>query len=96
MKIMQAVDNFKKENHEGRRFEKLMDVFMDKDVSADFQVACMNFINVIVHSAESLNYRVHLQHEFTLLGLDDYLEVCVYVRIWVWSHTTCMYMYLCI
>ena len=74
-KIMEAVDNFKKENNERHRFEKLMEVFMDKDASADFQVACMNFINVVVHSAESLNYRVHLQHEFTLLGLDDYLEV---------------------
>ena len=77
-KIMEAVDNFKKENNERHRFEKLMEVFMDKDASADFQVACMNFINVVVHSAESLNYRVHLQHEFTLLGLDDYLEVSYY------------------
>ena len=77
MKIMEAVDNFKKENNEAHRFEKLMEVFMDKDVSADFQVACMNFINVVVHSAESLNYRVHLQYEFTLLGLDDYLEVSI-------------------
>ena len=81
MKIMQAVDNFKKENGEQRRFEKLLDVFMDKDASAEFQVACMNFINVIVHSAENLNFRVHLQHEFTLLGLDDYLEVCVYISV---------------
>ena len=77
VKIMQAVDNFKKENQESRRFEKLMDVFMDRDASAEFQVACMNFINVIVHSAESLNYRVHLQHEFTLLGLDDFIDVSV-------------------
>ena len=36
----------------------------------------MNFINVIVHSAEDMNFRVHLQHEFSLLGLDDFLEVC--------------------
>jgi len=35
----------------------------------------MAFINVIVHSAENLNFRVHLQHEFTMLGLDEHLEV---------------------
>ena len=35
----------------------------------------MNFINVVVHSAEDMNFRVHLQHEFSLLGLDDFLEV---------------------
>ena len=35
----------------------------------------MAFINVIVHSADNLNFRVHLQHEFTMLGLDDHLEV---------------------
>jgi len=39
------------------------------------QVACMQFINIIVHSVEDVNFRVHLQHEFSLLGLDDYLVV---------------------
>jgi len=37
----------------------------------------MQFINIAVHSVEDVNYRVHLQHEFTLLGLDSYLGVCV-------------------
>ena len=36
----------------------------------------MNFINVVVHSAEDMNFRVHLQYEFSLLGPDDLLEVC--------------------
>ena len=36
----------------------------------------MNFINVVVRSAEGMNFRVHLQYEFSLLGLDDFLEVC--------------------
>ena len=40
------------------------------------QVACMQFINIVVHSVENMNFRVHLQHEFTEIGLDDYLEVC--------------------
>lgn len=38
------------------------------------QVACMQFVNVIVHSVEDMNFRVHLQYEFTALKLDDYLE----------------------
>jgi hypothetical protein len=72
---MQAVDTFKKENGEQRRFEKLVQFFMDPNASAEFQGACMNFINVIVHSADDMNFRIHLQHEFTLLGLDEYIEV---------------------
>ena len=35
----------------------------------------MQFINIIVHSVEDVNFRVHLQHEFSLLGLDDCLMV---------------------
>ena len=42
----------------------------------DVQVACMQFVNIVVHSVENMNFRVHLQHEFTQAGLDDYLEVC--------------------
>ena len=78
-KIMEAVNNFKKANGEFYRFEKLVHFFMEPTTQADFQVACRNFINVIVHSAEDMNFRVHLQHEFTLLGLDEFLEVG-YVR----------------
>lgn len=37
-------------------------------------VACMQFMNIVVHSVEDINYRVHLQYEFTALGLDEYLE----------------------
>jgi hypothetical protein len=42
--------------------------------SLSAQIACMNFINVVVHTTEDLNYRVYLQHEFSLLGIDDFLE----------------------
>lgn len=35
----------------------------------------MQFVNIVVHSVESMNFRVHLQYEFTNIGLDDYLEV---------------------
>ena len=36
----------------------------------------MQFVNIVVHSVENMNFRVHLQHEFSIIGLDDYLEVC--------------------
>lgn len=39
------------------------------------QVACMQFINIVVHSVEDMNFRVHLQYDFTKLCLDDYLDV---------------------
>lgn len=35
----------------------------------------MQFINIVVHSVENMNFRVHLQYEFTHLGLDKYLGV---------------------
>lgn len=34
----------------------------------------MQFVNIIVHSVENMNFRVHLQYEFTQLRLDEYLE----------------------
>ena len=75
-KVIEAVDNFKRENGEQHRFETLVGHFMDhKSASIEFQIACMNFINVIVHSAEDINFRVHLQQEFQELELDEYLEV---------------------
>ena len=44
----------------------------------------MQFINIVVHSTEDMNFRCHLQHEFTLLNLDQYLDVsftCKYFDI---------------
>ena len=74
--MIEAVDNFKRENKEQYRFECLVHHFMDhRNVTTEFQIACMNFINVIVHSAEDVNFRVHLQYEFTELGLEEYLQV---------------------
>uniref|UniRef100_A0A8C2DW67 Formin-like 1a n=1 Tax=Cyprinus carpio TaxID=7962 RepID=A0A8C2DW67_CYPCA len=51
-----------------------MEYFMNDDSNIDFMVACMQFINIVVHSVENMNVRVHLQYEFTQLGLDKYLE----------------------
>ena len=44
-------------------------------ILSPLQAAVMNFINAVAHSAEDMNFRVHLQYEFSLLGLDDFLEV---------------------
>ncbi|KAG5678209.1 hypothetical protein PVAND_007901 [Polypedilum vanderplanki] len=73
--ILSAFDNFKKVIGEKKRFETLLDMFINFEVfKVDFMVACMQFMNIVVHSVEDINYRVHLQYEFTALGLDDYLE----------------------
>ncbi|XP_034049355.1 formin-like protein 1 [Thalassophryne amazonica] len=72
--ILSAFDNFKEVCAEKSRFEKLMEYFRNEDSNIDFMVACMQFINIVVHSVENMNFRVHLQYEFTHHGLDDYLE----------------------
>uniref|UniRef100_A0A672I0G5 Uncharacterized protein n=1 Tax=Salarias fasciatus TaxID=181472 RepID=A0A672I0G5_SALFA len=74
--ILSAFDNFKEVCKEKHRFERLMDYFRSEEGNIDFMVACMQFINIVVHSVEDMNFRVHLQFEFTKLGLDDYLEKC--------------------
>nr|CAD7397943.1 unnamed protein product [Timema cristinae] len=73
--ILCAFDNFKEVCHEKRRFHTLMEYFINYEVfHIEFMVACMQFVNIVVHSVEDMNFRVHLQYEFTKLGLDDYLE----------------------
>ncbi|KAK6329307.1 hypothetical protein J4Q44_G00012850 [Coregonus suidteri] len=72
--ILSAFDNFKEVCGERSRFEKLMEYFCNEDSNIDFMVACMQFINIVVHSVENMNFRVHLQYEFSHHGLDDYLE----------------------
>ncbi|KAM9429697.1 formin-like protein 3 isoform 3-T4 [Salvelinus alpinus] len=78
--ILSAFDNFKEVCKEKHRFEKLMDYFRVEDGNIDFMVACMQFINIVVHSVEDMNFRVHLQYEFTKLGLDEYLEKSKYTE----------------
>ncbi|KAM8794067.1 formin-like protein 3 [Eudromia elegans] len=72
--ILGAFDNFKEVCQEKRRFERLMDSFRHEESSVDFMVACMQFINIVVHSVEDMNFRVHLQYEFTQLGLEEFLQ----------------------
>lgn len=60
---------------EKRRFQTLMHYFTNYETfNIDFMVACMQFVNIIVHSVDDMNFRVYLQYEFTQLGLDEYLE----------------------
>lgn len=73
--ILSSFDNFKEICQETKRFQTLMEYFMNYEAfNKDFMVACMQFVNIVVHSVEDMNYRVHLQYEFTSLGLDEYLE----------------------
>ncbi|XP_058620590.1 formin-like protein 1 [Onychostoma macrolepis] len=72
--IIAAFNNFKDVCGEKDRFEKLMEYFRNDDNNIDFMVACMQFINIVVHSVENMNFRVYLQYEFTQLGIDSYLE----------------------
>lgn len=52
-----------------------MRYFVNPDTfQIEFMVACMQFINIVVHSVEDMNFRVALQHEFSSLGLDECLE----------------------
>ncbi|XP_058021970.1 formin-like protein 3 isoform X3 [Ahaetulla prasina] len=72
--ILAAFENFKEVCKEQYRFEKLMEYFRNEDSNIDFMVACMQFINIVVHSVEDMNFRVHLQYEFTKLGLEEFLQ----------------------
>uniref|UniRef100_A0AAQ4QAQ1 Formin-like 2b n=1 Tax=Gasterosteus aculeatus aculeatus TaxID=481459 RepID=A0AAQ4QAQ1_GASAC len=69
--ILSAFDHFKTVCSESMRFEKLMEHFKNEDDNIDFLVACMQFINIVVHSVEDMNFRVHLQYDFTKLNLDE-------------------------
>uniref|UniRef100_H3A5F3 Formin like 1 n=1 Tax=Latimeria chalumnae TaxID=7897 RepID=H3A5F3_LATCH len=71
--ILAAFENFKEVCGEKNIFEKLMEYFKHEDNNIDFMVACMQFINIVVHSVENMNFRVYLQYQFTNLGLDEYL-----------------------
>ena len=55
----------------------------------------MQFINIVVHSTEDMNFRVHLQHEFTLLALDKYLDVSVFTVYTTFAKQVSQYMYNC-
>ena len=73
--ILRAFDNVKQELSEVHRFETLMYYFSHyESFQIEFMVACMQFINIVVHSVEDMNFRVALQWEFKHLGLEDCLD----------------------
>ena len=64
--ILTAFDNFKDVCGEPHRFHTLMQYFTNPDCfHIEFMVACMQFVNIVVHSVEDMNFRVHLQYEFS-------------------------------
>lgn len=66
--ILCSFDNFMKVCGETKRFQTLLEMFINYEIfNIDFMVACMQFMNIVVHSVEDINYRVHLQYEFTAL-----------------------------
>ena len=73
--ILKAFDNFKVEAGEVKRFQTLMSYFIHPEsFQIEFMVACMQFINIVVHSVEDMNFRVALQWEFSALGLEECLD----------------------
>ncbi|UJR33234.1 hypothetical protein I4U23_020689 [Adineta vaga] len=78
--VLAAFDNFRIVCQERHRFETVMKSFTQPlEFNVDYMIACMQFINIIVHSVQDMNYRVYLQEEFKILGLDEclkkYLEI---------------------
>uniref|UniRef100_A0A158R454 Formin-like protein n=1 Tax=Syphacia muris TaxID=451379 RepID=A0A158R454_9BILA len=73
--IINAFDRFRIEYNEPHRFFSLFTFFKNPpEFHVEFMTSCMQFFNILVHSTEDMNYRIYLQYEFTILGLDDYLE----------------------
>uniref|UniRef100_A0A0N4Z263 GBD/FH3 domain-containing protein n=1 Tax=Parastrongyloides trichosuri TaxID=131310 RepID=A0A0N4Z263_PARTI len=73
--IINSFNRFKLDHKEVTRFQYLVMYFRNpSQFHVDFMSSCMQFINILVHSVEDMNYRTYLQYEFTMLGLDDYLD----------------------
>uniref|UniRef100_A0A7E4VZU6 GBD/FH3 domain-containing protein n=1 Tax=Panagrellus redivivus TaxID=6233 RepID=A0A7E4VZU6_PANRE len=74
--IVKAFNRFRDEYRETVRFKTLFHFFrFPHEFNVEFMAASMQLINVLVHSVDDFNYRVFLQHEFYLLGLDEYLDL---------------------
>ena len=79
---LKGFDNFKQIVGEKRRFTTLTKlvrkgVETNLDQYADFVVAALKFVNVLVHTVGDMNYRVHLQYEYSCLGYDQILHKLV-------------------
>ena len=67
--VLKSFNNFKSVMGESVRFSKLMAWFKRHQEDVEFLHSCLQFINLVVHSVNNMNYRVHLQYEFESLGL---------------------------
>ncbi|VDO05197.1 unnamed protein product [Rodentolepis nana] len=80
-RVLKAFDYFRRTIGENACFETIINDFRIHDelpleqYNLEYSVACIQFINIVVHSPENINLRVYLQYTFTLLGLDDFLRV---------------------
>ncbi|VDD76566.1 unnamed protein product [Mesocestoides corti] len=79
-RVLKAFGHFRRTIGESACFETIMNDFrVHEDLpleqyNLEYSVACIQFINIVVHSPENINLRVYLQYSFTLLGLDDFLR----------------------
>ncbi|CAB3401462.1 unnamed protein product [Caenorhabditis bovis] len=73
--VSDAFDRFEKDFREPRRFWTLMQfVKSPPEFHVEFLSSAVQFFDYFVNNVDDLNFRVHLQYEMTLLGLDKYIE----------------------
>ncbi|CAI5445404.1 unnamed protein product [Caenorhabditis angaria] len=73
--VSDAFDRFEKDFREPHRFWTLMQfVRFPPEFHFEFLSSAVQFFDYFVNNVDELNFRVHLQYEMTLLGLDKYIE----------------------
>ncbi|CCD67067.1 GBD/FH3 domain-containing protein [Caenorhabditis elegans] len=73
--VSDAFDRFEKDFREPRRFWTLMQfVSHPPEFHVEFLSSAVQFFYYFVN-VDDLNFRVHLQYEMTLLGLDKYIDM---------------------
>ena len=72
--VLDSFTNFKFMMGEKTRFAKLIKWIQDNQEDTHFVHKGIEFINLIIHSANDMNFRVHLQYEFQALGLEQLLQ----------------------
>ena len=73
--VSDAFDRFEKDFREPRRFSTLIQFVRNPpEFHVEFLSSAVQFFDYFVNNVDDLNFRVHLQYEMTLLGLDKYIE----------------------
>ncbi|EDQ84913.1 uncharacterized protein MONBRDRAFT_34498 [Monosiga brevicollis MX1] len=73
-RILQAFDNFQRLHQEKQRFMSIMHLLRSERHHVAVMVACMAFVNVVVHCVPDMNYQVALQEEFSKMGLMSLID----------------------